>query len=265
MKRFENQVVWITGASSGIGEALVYAFSREGARVILSSRRPAELERVARQAPGPAERLHVLPMDLTDLGSLPARVAEAEAAFGPIDILLNNGGIGQRSSVEETDLSVDQAIMQTNYFGTIALTKAVLPAMLARRRGLVVVVSSLMGYLDTPLRSAYAASKHALHGYFDSLRAEVHDRQVRVLMVCPGYIRTEISLHALTGSGTKHGQMDRLQERGLPPEVCAEKILTAILRGKSEVLIGRVEVLAVYLKRWFPGLYARLVLATRRR
>jgi short-subunit dehydrogenase len=263
MKRFENQVVWITGASSGIGEALVYAFSREGARVILSSRRPTELERVVRQAPGPAERLHALPLDLNDLAALPARAAEAAAVFGPIDILVNNGGIGQRSAVEETDLAVDQAIMQTNYFGTIALTKAVLPSMLARRRGQLVVVSSLMGYLDTPLRSAYAASKHALHGYFDSLRAEVHSRQVRVLMVCPGYVRTEISLHALTGAGEKHGRMDRLQEKGLPPEVCAEKILAAIARGKSEVLIGRAEVLAVYLKRWFPGLYARLVLATR--
>lgn len=256
--RFANQVVWITGASSGIGEALAYAFSREGAKVILSARRKDALERVAAQCGGPAHNILVLPLDLDDLESFAGKAQEAERQMGPIDILINNGGISQRSAVKDTLMAVDQAIMRTNYFGAIGLTKAVLPSMLARKKGKIVVVSSLMGYLDTPLRSAYAASKHALHGYFDSLRAEIWRDQVEVVMICPGFIRTEISHNALTATGEKHARMDRMQERGMSAEKCAEQILSAIAKGKREVMIGGIEIAAVYIKRWLPALYANI-------
>src|SRR5262249_46976314 len=152
--RFENKIVWITGASSGIGEALAYAFSREGAKLILSGRREAELERVKRICAGVPENVFVLPLDLTQFETFGEKTKQAEARFGRVDILVNNGGISHRSLVAETLLEVDLAVMNTNYFGSIALTKAVLPAMLARRSGHIVVISSLMGYLDTPLRSA---------------------------------------------------------------------------------------------------------------
>lgn len=257
--RFKDQVVWITGASSGIGEALAYAFSREGAKLILSGRREAELERVRQGCDGSKERVFVLPLDLTQFDLFSEKTAVAQSHYGRVDILVNNGGVSQRSLVKETDFAVDLAVMNTNYFGAVGLTKAVLPAMLARRSGHIVVVSSLMGYLDTPLRSAYAASKHALHGYFDSLRAELWRDNVKVTMVCPGYVRTEISINALKGDGSRHGKMDAAQAKGISAEKCAAKTLDAIARGREEVMIGGIEVMAVYAKRFLPSLYSKII------
>jgi len=257
--RFENKVVWITGASSGIGEALAYAFSREGAKLILSGRREAELERVKRSCAGTPENIFVLPLDLAQFETLAEKARQAEAFFGGIDILVNNGGITQRSTAVESVMAVESAVMNTNYFGTIALTKAVLPAMLARRSGQIVVISSLMGYLDTPLRSAYAASKHALQGYFDSLRAEVWRQNIKVTLICPGFVKTEISLNALTADGSKQTKKDASQAKGISAEKCAAKTIDAIARGKNEVLIGGPEVLAVYVKRFLPSLYAKVI------
>lgn len=148
--------------------------------------------------------------------------------------------------------------MAVNYFGPVALTKAVLPSMLARRAGHVVVVSSVMGYLGTPGRSTYAAAKHALHGYFDSLRAEVWRENIGVTLACPGYVRTAISVHALGPRGEPHAGTDATHERGIPPERCAAAILRAVARRRREVYIGR-EVAGIYLQRWLPGLLARLV------
>ncbi|MDQ3009260.1 MAG: SDR family oxidoreductase [Acidobacteriota bacterium] len=257
--RFENKVIWITGASSGIGEALAYAFSREGAKLILSGRREAELERVKRGCADAPENIFVLPLDLVRFETFADKAKQAEARFGRVDILVNNGGISHRSLVAETLFDVELAVMNTNYFGSIALAKAVLPAMLARGSGHIVVISSLMGYLDTPLRSAYAASKHALHGYFDSLRAEVWRQNVKVTLICPGFVKTQISLNALTADGTKHAKMDNTQAKGISADACAAKTLNAIARGREEVMIGGPEVLAVYIKRFLPWLYSRVI------
>lgn len=257
--RFENKVVWITGASSGIGEALAYAFSREGAKLILSGRREAELERVKRGCAGAPENNFVLPLDLVRFETFAEKTKQAEARFGRIDILVNNGGISHRSLVADTLFDVDLAVMNTNYFGSIALTKAVLPAMLKRSAGHIVVISSLMGYLDTPMRSAYAASKHALHGYFDSLRAEIWRQNVKVTLICPGFVKTEISLNALTADGSKHARMDKSQAKGISADVCAAKTINAIARGREEVMIGGIEIAAVYVKRIFPRLYSTII------
>jgi short-subunit dehydrogenase len=257
--RFKDQVIWITGASSGIGEALAYAFDKEGARLILSGRREAELERVKRNCQAAQDRIFILPLDLSSFDSLAEKVNVAEREFGRIDILINNGGITQRSLVKDTLFDVDRAIMNTNYFGTVALTKAVLPGMLARKSGHIVVVSSLMGYLDTPFRSGYAASKHALHGYFDSLRTEVWRENIKVTIICPGFIKTNISLYALEADGKSYGRMDESQSSGMPADVCAAKTLQAIARGKQEVMIGGKEVFAVYLKRFLPSYYSKFV------
>jgi short-subunit dehydrogenase len=257
--RFKDQVVWITGASSGIGEALIYAFNKEGARLVLSGRRDAELERVKRNCNGSPEKILILPLDLKQFESFAEKVRIVESQFGRIDILINNGGITQRSLVKDTVFEVDRAIMNTNYFGTVALTKAVLPGMLALKSGHIVVISSLMGYLDTPLRSAYAASKHALHGYFDSLRSEVWRDNIKVTIICPGFVKTNISLNALAADGGKHARMDTVQASGIAAERCAAKTLDAIARGKNEVMIGGKEVLAVYIKRFLPSLYSRIV------
>lgn len=255
---FAGKVVWITGASSGIGEALCYALARQGARLVLSSRRQEDLERV-RLACAQPEAHRCVPLDLADSGGFPALAAEVERSFGPIDLLINNGGVSQRALAAEADLAVERALMEVNYFGTIALTKAVLPVMLARRRGHIAVVSSVMGYVGTPGRSTYAASKHALHGYFDSLRAEVWREGVQVTLICPGYVKTKVSDNAVGARGEKHGQMDATHQRGISAERCADAIVRGLARGREEIQVGGMEVAAIYLKRLTPWLFSRIV------
>lgn len=251
-------VVWITGASSGIGEALAVEWSRRGARVVLSARNAAELERVRRACVDP-ERHLVRPLDLTDGNAIPAAAEDVLRATGHIDVLVHSGGVSQRSLVSETDLATDRAIMELNYFGTVALTKAVLPSMLARKRGHLVPVSSVIGYVGVPMRSAYAASKHALHGFFEALRAETERQGIRVTMVVPGYIRTNVSENALRGDGTRHGKLDDTHAKAMRPEVAAPKIVDAVERGKAEVRVGGKEIHAVLLRRFLPGLVRRVL------
>lgn len=252
-RRFENQVVWITGASSGIGAALAEAFGREGAKLVLSARRRAELDQVAAKCAGEP---FVLPLDLAQSDTFPTAVAAVLERFPRIDVLVHNGGISQRALVQDTQLDVDRRIMEVNYFGTVALTKAVLPAMSQAKSGQIVVVSSVMGKIGTPQRSAYAASKHALHGFFDCLRAEVSDNGLAVTLVCPGYIRTEISKNALTGDGTPTNTIGENIAAGYPADRTAQQIIKAVHERKSEVYVGALgkERLALLLKRLTPGL-----------
>ena len=257
----QNKTAWITGASSGIGEALAYALSARGVRLILSARRLEELERVRSRCAN-ADQHRSLPLDLAAFDA-EAVTQQALAEGGAIDLLIHSGGVSQRSTVAETDMAVQRRIMEINYFGAIALTHAVLPGMIARKRGHFVVISSLSGKISTPRRSAYAASKHALHGFFDALRAEVYGEGLRVTIVCPGYTKTNLSLHALTGDGGAHGQMDPTQAKGMTPEALAARICQAIEREEEEVLVGGKEVLAVYLKRFWPELYNRMIRRTK--
>jgi short-subunit dehydrogenase len=252
--RFAGKIVWITGASSGIGEALATALAREGARLVLSSRRVAELERVRAGCERPAEHV-VAPLDLARAETFPAIVAEVLARTGTIDVLVNNGGVSQRALAADADPAVERALMEVDYFGQVALTKAVLPSMRARRSGHVVVVSSVMGYVGTPGRSSYAAAKHALHGYFDCLRAELWRENIPVTLACPGYVRTHVSANAFGPRGEKHGRTDATHQRGISAGRCAAAIVRAIAARKREVYIGR-EAFAIYLQRFVPGLYA---------
>ncbi len=259
---FDGRVAWITGASSGIGEALAYALSARGARLVLSARRERELLRVQAECADPEAHL-VLPLDLAETAAFEPAVARVLERFGGVDVLLHNAGVSQRALARDTRLEVDRRIMEINYFGPVALTKAVLPSMLERGAGHLVVVTSLVGKIGTPLRSAYAASKHALHGFFDSLRAELWREGIRVTLVCPGFIRTELPLHALTGDGSPQGTMDRAQLEGYPAGRCAADILRAVERGRDEALVGGRERLAVHLKRFLPGLFNRVIRTAR--
>ncbi len=257
---FENKVVWITGASSGIGEALAYELAGRGARLVLSARRPSELERVrAASCASDQDRVALVPLDLGELPSLPSKVEHAWGRFGPIDIMVHNGGISQRSLAAETSFEVDQRLMTVNYFGPVVLTKSLLPRMRERRSGQFVVVTSLTGLIGTALRSGYAASKHALHGFFDSLRAEVQGDGIAVTLVCPGFVHTDVSRNALTGDGSAQGTMDAATRQGLEPGVCARAIAKATLSRRTEVYIGGFETMGVYVKRLSPALFARVV------
>jgi short-subunit dehydrogenase len=261
MDKFTNKVVWITGASSGIGEALAYAFSVAGARLLLSSRRTEELERVKAACARP-DLARVLPMDLLDIPSFAVRTAEAIGAFGQVDILVHNGGVTQRSLVVETELEVQRRVMELNYFSYVALTKEILPHFISRQSGHFVVMSSVMGKIGTPMRSAYAASKHALHGFFDCLRAEVATSNIQVTILTPGYVQTNISQHALTKDGTELGTASENIAHGFPADKAAAQMLRAIGRGAFEAYIGKPgggERLALVMNRWAPAVLIRQV------
>lgn len=252
-----NKTIWITGASSGIGEALVQSLAQEEVNLIISARRASELERVKSENQGKA-KIESLPLDLEKCEELKAKADQALRLFGQIDILINNGGVSQRSMAMDSHLDIDRKIMEINFLGTITLTKPVVAHMLERGSGLVATVTSVTGKFGTPWRSSYAASKHALHGFFDSMRAELEDKGVKFTLLALGFIGTKLSQVALKGDGSPNGSVDETHKRGIAPDVCARKILKAIKKEKREVYIGK-EAYAVYVKRFFPGVFARLI------
>ncbi|MCB0654498.1 MAG: SDR family oxidoreductase [Saprospiraceae bacterium] len=259
MQNFNQKVVWITGASGGIGEALAYAFAREGARLILTARHADKLNRVAVTCRKSGGQVLVVPLDVTDLTALEAAVVQVKTEMDQVDLLVLNAGQSQRSVALESPLSLDRALMELNFFSPVALTKFILPDMIRRDEGHIVAISSLAGKFGVPRRTAYCASKHAIQGFFEALNAEVARTRVKVTIVSPGRIQTEISLHALTKEGVEHGQMDKGQLEGMPADLCAAKILRAIKKDKKDVLIGRKELIMYFIHKWLPFLYYRLI------
>jgi len=254
---WQREAVWITGASSGIGEALARELARRGARLILSARRGERLQDVAGSLAGSDHR--ILPLDVTDVVAVERKVARVIAAGACPTMVVLNAGVSQRALARDTALEVDRRLMETNYFGAIALAKALLPEFRRAGHGRFVVVTSLVGRIGSPLRSGYAASKHALHGYFESLRAEEYDKGIRVTLICPGFIKTELPMRALRGDGSPQQRMDRAQIEGMPAALCAARMVEAIEKGKAEVTIGGRERYAVPLFRFFPALFRRLL------
>jgi short-subunit dehydrogenase len=254
---FKNKTIWITGASSGIGLALAKEISTEECTLILSARRKKTLE-AAKELCSKNARIHLQILDLEDTENHKKIVSEVLDKVETVDFLIHNGGISQRALAKDTDFSVDQKLMAVNYLGTVSLTKAILPFMLKNGRGHFGVVTSLTGIIPSPYRSGYAASKHALHGFFDSLRAELEDHGISVTLLAPGFVKTKVSINALGPNGEAIGVMDHAQANGISAEHCAKKIIKALKHGKREVYIGR-ESYAAYVKRYFPSLFARLI------
>lgn len=256
---FKDKIVWITGASSGIGEAVAYLLAQQGATLILSSRKKAALEKVQATCLKSCSAVYVEPLDLEQHDQIPKIVAQVIRQHQRIDILINNGGISQRSLTKDTIFDVDRRLMNINYLGTVALTKALLPHLLQQQQGQIVTVTSLTGVFGTPYRSAYAATKHALHGFFDSLRAELVDDNIDITIISPGFIKTQVSINAFIGNGSSQGSMDNRQDNGMDVHVFAKKMLKAIAKKKKEVYIGKKEVLMIYIKRYFPWLYHKMI------
>jgi short-subunit dehydrogenase len=249
--KFHNKVVWITGASSGIGEALAYAFAAEGAQLVLSARREEELQRVAK-ACGNA---YVLPFDMLSVSEHADRVQDVMNTYGRIDYLILNAGVSQRSFVKDTTFDVYRRLFEVNFFSIVSLTQAVLPVFTAQQSGVFVPIASVAGRISTPRRAAYGATKHALIGFFDSVRAEVFNDGIRVTTILPGYIKTNISLHAMNEKGEAYGKMDPNQAKGLDPNFTAQKILQAVLAGKNEFFVGGfLEGFGLFMKRFFPSI-----------
>ncbi len=255
---FEGKKAWITGASSGIGEALVHGFTCRGATVIASSNDIAGLERVKAVCSERAGKVICVPFDLEDTGDIGKLVAEVIAKSGNIDYLVNVGGISQRARADETPMWLDRKIFEINYFGTVALTKAVLPYMISNRSGHILATSSIAGRFGFPLRSAYSASKQALHGFFETLYLENKKYNIRTSVIIPGRVRTNISLHALNSEGKANERMDDGQANGISPEKAAEMIIRGIIRNRREILVGKWELAMLYIRKYFPALFFRI-------
>ncbi len=190
---------------------------------------------------------------------MPETVAQVVAKYGLIDILINNAGISQRSLIAETDFDVYKKLMDVNYLGTVALTKALLPHFIANQKGHFVTVTSLMGKFGSPYRSGYCGAKHALHGFFDVLRMEHEKDGIAVTLICPGFVNTNVAKNALTADGSSQNEQDSATQNGIPAEVLAKKMIRAMERKKFEAYIGGKERLGVYL-RLFPKLLHKIVL-----
>ena len=260
MATLSNKVVWVTGASSGIGEALVRVLAEKNNKLILSSRKTEALEKVkASLSTSANENARILPLDLSQPDTLNDKAREAISLFGKVDVLIHSGGISQRAMALDTQIEVDRRLMEVNYFAAVILTKAVLPSMISNGYGHIISISSLVGKIGSPFRSGYAASKHALHGFFDSLRAEVYKKNIFVTLVTPGFVNTSVSINALTEDGKAMNKMDVELEKGITAEQCARKIIKGVEKEKNELLIGGKETFAVYIKRFFPGMLAKIV------
>lgn len=260
-----QKTVWITGASSGIGEALALQYAKDHARLVLSARREDELQRVA-------ERCHdaglakddvlVLPLDVTDWAALPGKVQAVLDTFGQIDLLVNNAGVSQRSLCKDTDMAVYQKLMDVDVMGQIALTKAVLPHMLERGAGHLAITSSVAGKVGVPMRTGYCAAKHAVMGFFDALRAEVEGQGISVSTITPGFIRTDISRNALAGDGSAYGREDEDIAGGMNVDECAEVVFKGLTAKKREIPVGKgKEMAALWLKRIAPEALFRMTRA----
>jgi len=256
---FKDKVVWITGASSGIGEALCYQFSNLGADLIMSARREDKLIEVNRKLPRNPGSAKILPIDLEKLEELPKKTNTALSFYGKIDYLINNAGLSVKDFAMNTNLSIDQKLMNINYFGPMVLTKTLLPHFLERNQGHLVVTSSLSGKYGVPKIASYAASKHALHGFFETLRSEIAGKNIPITIIIPGIIKTAITAHALTGSGEPFGKIERTFQTAYPVEKAAKKIIRAVLREKEEAFVGGTEGFTLYLNRLSPWLLRRFI------
>jgi len=252
---FKDKVIWITGATSGIGEALAKQLAGYQPKLILSARRKPLLQKVAQVCIEKGAECLVLPLDVSQSTEITQAAETVNKHFSYIDILINNAGISQRSYAKDTLLEVDRKIMEVNYFGNIALTKAVLPKMLERNSGQIVVMSSVVGHFGFKSRSTYAASKHALHGFYETLYIENQDNDLKVNIICPGRIQTNISVHSLQQDGKEHGKMDPHQAKGMPVNLFAKRALSAIERNKRIANIGNWDIWIIYIKKYIPALF----------
>ena len=254
-----KNVIWITGASSGIGAELAKQYAKEGALLILSARREKALQEVKNSCEN-QENITVLPLDLKNFSSMAQYVEKALAVYGSIDLLINDGGVSQRSLIADTKMEVYQELMDVNYIGTVALTKAMLPYFIECKKGHFAVVTSVMGKFGSPYRSGYCGAKHALHGFFDVLRMEHEKDNVDVTLICPGFVQTNVTINALTGTGERLNHDDPGTQNGLEVAFFCRKMIRAIRNKKWEISFGKKEKLGVFVKRFSQKLLHAIVM-----
>jgi NAD(P)-dependent dehydrogenase (short-subunit alcohol dehydrogenase family) len=255
-RNFADKVVLITGAAGGLGRALAQAFAAAGARIAALDRDAAGVDALARELRSQGRQALALECDVTDAAACERAMAAVTESWGRIDVLVNNAGISHRSAYRRTAPAVIRRVMEVNFFGSVQCTGAALAA-LCESRGLIIVVSSVAGFAPLIARTGYAASKHALHGFFESLRAELVDAGVGVLMVCPSFVATGIDRNALGGDGTPVRHAQQIVGARARPEAVAAEILRAAERGRQLLLPGRTAKLAWWVSRLAPDYYAR--------
>jgi dehydrogenase/reductase SDR family member 7B len=251
--KFNSKICLITGASSGIGEALARLLNEMGAFLILTARNHDKLEQVKSSCSNP-DNIKILPWDIEKTETLANFAQKSWSLFQGIDFIFLNAGMAVRDLILDTDLEMVYKVMNINFFSNVALSRAFLPFMRENKNGCFVVTSSLCGKFGIPKLGAYSASKHALHGFFESLRAEYEQDGIKVTMITAGLVKTNITVHALRGNGAVSGKMQPSVAGGIAPEVCANRIIKAVRAGKHEALVGAFEKYSVLLKRFFPGL-----------
>jgi len=260
MSYYNKKTIWITGASSGIGKELAIQLSQNDCKLILSSRKLPALEAVKKVCNTKCD-IHLIPLDLEKHDELQEIFDRNRALLKTVDILINNGGISQRSFAKDTSFDVYKKLMDVNYLGAVKLSSLILPYFIQKNAGHFVAVSSSAGKFGVPVRTGYSASKFALHGYYEGLRAELHKTDIHTTLICPGYIKTEISKNALTADGSPQGTMDQAQANGMPVEIMAGKVLKAISQKKAEYLVGGLKEthMAVWMSRMFPSLFRKII------
>jgi len=247
---FDGKIWWITGASSGIGAALAQALSAKGAKLILSGRNEAALAEVAALC---KSETYALPFEATDYARLPAITEQAWTWGGRVNGLVNNAGISQRSLAVDTDMEVYRRIIDIDLMAPIALTQEVLPRMVGASGGHLVAISSVAGIVGAPLRAAYSAAKAGILAYHDSVRAETTHQGMKVLVVAPGSVRTNVSKNALDGSAQARGFSDTAIDNGIHADVAAARIVEALEAGQRELILAEgMELQGALLRRANP-------------
>ncbi len=258
MGSFSGKVILITGATSGIGWALAVEMAAPGVTLLLAARREMELASVQQECNTKGATTIVFIVDMATSETVAVFANKVLQHYPVIDILINNAGISQRALAEETEIKIDRRILEVNFFGPVQLTKALWPALINSKHANIVLISSVTGSFGFPLRSAYAASKHAIEGFFESWMLENKKRNIVFTIVAPGRIRTNISSAALTGDGKPHRQSDPGLESGISAEDCARKIIRGIHLDKRKIYVARQELVLVILRKCFPFLFFRL-------
>ena len=259
MEALEGKVVWITGASSGLGKALAAECALQGAQVILSARRLEELENVRVSILNPDRHISVA-MDITDEAQVRHAYEQVLKEKGRIDWLINNAGLSQRALITETTMQTERAIMEIDYFSQVFLTKLVLPTFLAQKSGRIAYVSSIAGLLGTHYRASYSAAKAAIHMWANSLRAEVAQEGVNVSVIFPGFVKTNVSFNALNGAGKPQAHQDEAIENGLDANEFAQQTVEALQKGEEFIVVGgRKEKLGVLVSRISPKILYKMI------
>ncbi len=259
MESLEGKVVWITGASSGIGKALAAECALQGAQVVLSARRLEELEKVRISLLNPDHHISVA-MDITDDAQVRHAYEQVLDEKGRIDWLINNAGLSQRALIADTTMQTERAIMEIDYFSQVFLTKLVLPTFLAQKSGRIAYISSVAGLLGTQYRASYSAAKAAIHMWANSLRAEVAQDGVNVSVIFPGFVKTNVSFNALNGAGKAQAHQDEAIENGLEADDFAQKTVSALLKGQEYIVVGgRKEKLGVLVSRLSPSTLYKMI------